>query len=322
MRLFNCPFQDVLSRLPHFKMIFADPPDNIGLGYSNYRDSLSAKDYANLLADTLFLGSTKCDILWLSFNAQHLPLLGNLTTTFLEKTGWCFKPCVQIFTFGQHNHRDFGNNHRPLWRFSRPGATFYPDAVRVPSWRQLNGDRRADPRGRVPGDCFDFPRVVGNSGQRRRWHPTQLHEDLYRRCVKFSCAPGEPVCDIYAGTGTLARVCQATENPCTLIESDVTYCKKLALEHNLHLLQASTPPEWRETMLNIKDFRGRDIVEGSTIAYPVRRGSSMWMAEVHVCRIIEEPGADGLTPQPVLIGINKNGRRVRFTHPQRAVVLS
>ena len=85
------------------------------------------------------------------------------------------KPCVQTFTFGQHNHHDLGNNHRPLLRLRWHDAPLYPDAIRVPSWRQENGDKRADPRGRVPGDVFDFTRVTGNSKQRRHLapHPTQ-----------------------------------------------------------------------------------------------------------------------------------------------------
>jgi hypothetical protein len=43
-------------------------------------------------------------------------------------TGVEAKPCVQVFTFGQHNHHDLGNNHRPLLRLRRPDAPLYPDA--------------------------------------------------------------------------------------------------------------------------------------------------------------------------------------------------
>jgi DNA modification methylase len=142
-------------------------------------------------------------------------------------------PCVQIFTFGQHNQHDLGNNHRPLVRLMRKGTALYPDAIRVPSWRQLNGDKRADPRGRVPGDVLDFPRVTGNSKQRRPWHPTQLHEDLYERCIRLTCGPDAKPCDLFAGTGTMARACANTGNDCTLIELDPKYCKEIAKEHNL-----------------------------------------------------------------------------------------
>jgi DNA modification methylase len=143
------------------------------------------------------------------------------------------KPCVQTYTFGQHSHTDLGNNHRPLWRFKWKEAKLYPDAIRVPSWRQENGDKRADPRGRVPGDVFDFPRVTGNSHQRRTWHPTQLNEGLVERCIKMSTRPGQTVLDPFGGTGTTLRVCKRIERFCTLIELDWGYCEKIALEHGL-----------------------------------------------------------------------------------------
>ena len=36
------------------------------------------------------------------------------------------KPCVQTFTFGQHNHHDLGNNHRPLSRLRWSDAPLLP----------------------------------------------------------------------------------------------------------------------------------------------------------------------------------------------------
>jgi hypothetical protein len=227
-------------------MIFADPPDNIGLGYDACNDKLSRRDYHRLLQDILDFSREKCEILWISFNAVHLPLMGRLVDDFVDFwDGWEFKPGVQVFTFGQHNKHDLGNNHRPLWRLMHKDAELYPDAIRVPSWRQLHGDKRANPKGRVPGDVFDFPRVVGNSKQRRRWHPTQLHEGLYERCVKLSCSPDDSICDIFAGTGTLGRVCKETGNPCTLIEMDSNYCEKIALEHDLQYVSDGPWDEWK-----------------------------------------------------------------------------
>ena len=241
VRLINAKFQDALPLIAPVKMIFADPPDNIGLGYGECDDRLTGLDYLRLLCDLLWLSRERCDVLWVSFNARHLPIMGRLAEDFYGTGEWVFKPCVQIYTFGQHNKRDLGNNYRPLWRFMRKGTALHPNAVRVPSWRQLNNDKRADPRGRVPGDTFNFPRVTGNSKQRRKHHPTQLHEGLYERCIRLCCAPKDSVCDLFAGTGTLARVCKNTGNPCTMIEMDRFYCEKIAEEHDL---VESIPGEW------------------------------------------------------------------------------
>ncbi|OGN96980.1 MAG: hypothetical protein A2Z77_00590 [Chloroflexi bacterium RBG_13_51_36] len=230
--LLNLDCLQALSEMRPVRMIFADPPDNIGLGYKQHGDNMSQVCYEAFINNVLHRALPKCDVFWMSYNAIHTFWVGGLVDSFV-KAGWEAKPCVQVFRFGQHNHHDLGNNHRPLVRIMRTGTKLYPDAVRVPSWRQLNGDKRADPRGRVPGDVMDFPRVVGNSRQRRSWHPTQLNEELYERCIRLCCEPGDTVCDLFAGTGTLARVAPRCEVNALLIEVDPFYCEKIAEEHGL-----------------------------------------------------------------------------------------
>jgi hypothetical protein len=188
-------------------MMFADPPDAMGLKYKGFKDEITDDSYERMLITLLNRGSTLFDVMWLSLNVKWTAMIGHVTYEWQKfRPDWEFKPCVQTFTFGQHNHKDFGNNHRLLYRYQKIGAQRYMDAVRVPSWRQLNGDPRADPRGRVPGDVFDFPRVTGNSKQRRKFCPTQLNEGLYERCIRSCCVKGDTVVDLFAGTGTLGRV--------------------------------------------------------------------------------------------------------------------
>jgi len=394
--------------------IFADPPDNIGLGYQSYRDRLPDDEYVKLLRQWLSLFVLRARTVWFSFNARWTFEVGRIVLDILGlRAGEVeAKPCVQTFTFGQHRHDDLGNNHRPLLRLRWRDAPLRPDAIRVPSWRQENGDKRADPRGRVPGDvaqfkCYDrntlplptwdtedirrflakidcrsetecwewladkrdgygrfriggrdgdlytatrlmwrlihgtdpigqlvlhscdnpgccnpahlfigsqadnnrdkevkgrgqhprgeqnglaklsdevvrciyqstetnvalakqygvsdvavrniregqtwqhvtgemnlgdvfnFPRVTGNSKQRRPWHPTQLNEGLVERCIKLTTPEEGTVLDPFAGTGTTLRVCKRTENSCTLIELDPHYCDEIAKEHGMKRL--------------------------------------------------------------------------------------
>jgi DNA modification methylase len=233
-QLINADCLDVLNSTKMWTTIFADPPDNIGLGYDTYQDNLPEDKYVRLLEDWLTTFVYRAKTVWFSFNAKWTFKLGGIVDALVHRVSSLeAKPCIQVFTFGQHNHHDLGNNHRPLWRLRRHDAPLLPDAVRVPSWRQEHGDKRADPRGRVPGDTFDFPRVTGNSKQRRPWHKTQLHEGLVERCVRLTTPPGESVLDPFGGTGTTLRVCKRTGNPCTLIEMDPGYCEKIAAEHNM-----------------------------------------------------------------------------------------
>jgi len=231
LNIYNANFADCLPTRPEYKMIFADPPDNIGLKYEGYKDKVSRKDYRELMWRT-FHAINYCDILWVSFNPNHINLVGSL----LEDSGFApdaeidIRWLVQHVTFGYNMPKDFSRCFRPLVRVMRKGATTYPDAVRIESERQRIGDKRADPRGKIPPDVWAIHRVTGNSKQRRRWHNTQLGEALYERCLDFSCVPGDRVADIFAGTGTMARAAEHKGLDVDLFDISEFYCGKIAEE--------------------------------------------------------------------------------------------
>lgn len=223
-----------LSRLSQADMVFADPPDGIGLAYNGFDDRFD--DYTRWL--TSFISTALCHAptLWLSFNARWTVEVGFRVQRLLSiYDDLEVRPCVQTFTFGQNRRSDFGNGHRPLWRFRRDGAPLYPDATRVESWRQRNGDKRANPNGAVPLDVFNFPRVTGNSRQRRRWSPTQLHEGLVERCVLMSTVEGDHVVDPFGGSGTTLRVCKRLNRRCTIVELSEVTAHNIATEHELEV---------------------------------------------------------------------------------------
>lgn len=65
----------------------------------------------------------------------------------------------------------------------------------------------------------------------------------------------------------------------------------------------------------VLDFVGREITGGSTVIYPVRKGSSMWLNRCTVTKI--EEGV-----QPVILGVLSNGHVVRVKNLQNVVVVS
>jgi DNA modification methylase len=209
-----------------FDAVFADPPDAIGLNYSGFVDRFD--DYYGWCHEVLTELLRVSPVVWWSFNANHLIEMAYV----VKQLGCDIKPCVQTFTFGQNRKTDLGSGHRPLWRLSTGELRLYPEQILTPSWRLLNGDKRANPVGAVPLDVFDFPRVTGNSRQRRAWHPTQLNEGLVERCVKLVTKPGDRVLDPFGGTGTTLRVCKRIDRWCTLIEVSGEYCDRLTHEHS------------------------------------------------------------------------------------------
>ena len=403
--LLNRDCFEVLEYMKPVQMIFADPPDNIGLKYSSYEDNMADGEYQDSIRDLVERSMDKCNVFWLSYNAKHTFMVSRIIDHFMATSAkWEARPFVQVFKFGQNRQTDFSNCHRPLVRLMKKGTELYPDAVREPSWRQIHGDKRADPKGKVPSDVtysdtyspdtvpipnmspkdverffeklnikgendcwewsgcyckgygkfsleghariatrimwrlyygedpcgqcllhtcdnpsccnpkhlflgsiqdnnkdmakkkrnkrgeqhwnsklgkqevaeiymsadsgvflakkyevsiatihnirndaswthvtadlkytdvFNMPRVTGNSKQRRSWHPTQLKEELYERCIKSCCLPGDTVCDLFAGTGTLARVAERCKVNALMVEIDPTYCAHIASEHKL-----------------------------------------------------------------------------------------
>ena len=226
-KLINGNCLKVLPTLGHFDCAFLDPPDGIGLSLNGYCEQPKA-GYVDWLASVMTETFKHSGITWLSYNSKW----------DLAVKHWAFglkdleiKPFIWSFTFGQNCNADCGPGHRPLLRFRHKDAPLYPDQIKVPSWRELHGDKRAAEGGRVPLDHWDFPRIVGNAKERRPFHPTQHPEALVERAVKLSTKEGGSVLDIFSGTGTVIRVCKRINRYTTSIELCSFYCAKIKEEH-------------------------------------------------------------------------------------------
>lgn len=216
---------EVLPTLPKAKMIFADPPDNLGMKYEGFVDKQDF--YLTWLDEVIRISLLRCDILWLSYFHRYHPTVWNA----LQNHNQFARLFIWRFTFGQHNEYDCGNGFRPIIRVKYPDAVIYPDTIRVPSKRQtLYNDKRANPKGRVPDDVWEFSRVCGTFKEKRQWHPNQHPEALIERMVRFSTVSGDLVIDMFAGTGTVNRVCKRLGRSCIGIEISKFYCGKIAEE--------------------------------------------------------------------------------------------
>ena len=211
-------------------IVFADPPDNIGLGYDGYSDKMSRDAYDQFCIDFVSAAMAVANHgVWVSFNARNMLSMFSAFSHANSNGSLHLQPCVQRITFGnQRNKPGLTNNYRPLWFISH-GEPVWRE-VREASWRQLNGDKRANPAGKIVSDVFDFPRVTGNSAQRRKWHPTQLHEGLVERCILLTTDKAGTALDIFAGTGTTARACKNTGRVATLVDMSSKYCSILEKE--------------------------------------------------------------------------------------------
>jgi len=123
--------------------------------------------------------------------------------------------------------RDWGRSHESILHLRKaPRTRIDIDAVRVPyndhtkrypqrvqsvSSQYGQGKRRdrwqPHPLGAKPRDVLDIP-VLCNGTSEKTLHPTQKPEELVRRLIAASSAPGDRVIDPFVGSGTTAVVAE------------------------------------------------------------------------------------------------------------------
>ncbi len=209
-------------------LAFADPPFNIGYQYDVYDDRKDAEKYLEWtrawtaeVARVLKPDGT----FWLAIGDEFA---AELKLIVHRELGLSFRSWViWYYTFGVNCKYRFSRSHAHLLYFVKDPArfTFDPDAIRVPSARQLvYADARANPVGRLPddtwilrpqevpggfaadGDTWYVPRVCGTFKERAGWHGCQMPEQLLGRIVRACSRPGDLVLDPFAGSGTTLTV--------------------------------------------------------------------------------------------------------------------
>ena len=237
-----------LAKLPegYVDLAFADPPFNIGYDYDEYDDRRSADDYldwSKQWMQAVHRALKPNGTFWLAIGDEYAAELKVIAT---REIGFaCRNWVVWYYTFGVNCKYKFTRSHAHLFYFVKsPNAfTFNADdpSVRVPSARQLvYGDKRANPKGRLPddtwiirptpheswilrpqdlpegltadGDTWYFPRVAGTFRERAGFHGCQMPERLLARIIQ-ACSngmeqngEGDLVLDPFAGSGTTLAV--------------------------------------------------------------------------------------------------------------------
>ena len=216
-------------------LIFVDPPFNIGYHYDVYKDDKTEDEYLRwcqtwmqrcyyLLKDT--------GTFWLAIGDEQAAEL----VCMAKRIGFHMRSwCVWHYTFGVHLKSKFGRGHTHLVYFTKHKKkfTWNPDSIRVPSKRQLMGDKRADPRGRVPDDVWQFSRICGTFKERTS-HSCQMPEKVLERIILACSNPGDLVLDPMAGSGTTLVVAEKTGRNSQGVELSQDYCdiiKSRMLEH-------------------------------------------------------------------------------------------
>lgn len=207
---------EVLSRLPLARLIFADPPYNIGLDYGAGKkaDQLSDEQYLawcarwiQACADRL----TDDGSLWVLIDNKYADYVGvMLRQAGLHRQHWI----IWYETFGSNCRKKFNRCSRHLFHYTKHPRhfVFNSDAVKCRSDRQTTyHDKRANPQGKNWDDVWGvprkdgsgaIPRVCGTHKERIPGFPTQLPLALLRPIINCASHPGDVVIDPFCGSAT------------------------------------------------------------------------------------------------------------------------
>jgi len=210
-------------------LIFADPPYNIGLKYDNHKDNMLYEEYVNWAEKWI----TAC-LRVLKDNGSIYIAIGDEYASevvmILKKKGLYMRNwIIWHYTFGQNQRKKFSRSHTHILYFTKHPTefTFNTDNIRVRSVRQEIGDKRANPKGKIPDDVWKISRVAGTFKERVKNFPCQMPLALVERVIKASSNVGDIVLDPFIGSGTTTVACEELGRKYIGIDISPNYVKNV-----------------------------------------------------------------------------------------------
>ena len=240
--------REVLAQLPEesVDLIFADPPFNWNVPYSDWNDNMKREDYLEFTRqwlDACLRVLAPHGSLWVNipddWAAEVVMYLkgGNAGGTRGEPTqspsrreerrgqagsrvplalvNWC----IWHFRFGQCRKSNFivSKVHVLYFARDRRNRIWNPDRILVPSdratiYNDARTRRTRRPGLRVPLDVWYGPylgRIQGTNKERRRGHQNQIPETYMQRVILACSNEGDLVLDPFLGSGTTSVVARA-----------------------------------------------------------------------------------------------------------------
>jgi len=221
----------VMNSMPEksVDLVFADPPYNIGLKYDNHKDNMPYEEYINWTEKWITAA-----LRVLKDNGSIYIAIGDEyaaeVVMILKKKGLYMRNwIIWHYTFGQNQRKKFSRSHAHVLYFTKHPTEFIfnADNIRVRSVRQEIGDKRANPKGKIPDDVWKISRVAGTFKERVKNFPCQMPLALLERVIKASSNIGDIVLDPFIGSGTTAVACKKLGRKYIGIDISSNYVKNV-----------------------------------------------------------------------------------------------
>ena len=199
----------------HVKLVVTSPPYNIGKGYE---DKLTLADYlekqACVIRECVRVLHPQGSICWQVGNyvddGEIVPLDAVLYPLFRDQGLKLRNRIVWHFGHGLHCTRRLSGRYETInWWTKGDRYVWHLDPIRVPSKypgkRHFKGPNvgklSGNPKGKNPGDVWEFPNVKSNHPE-KTIHPCQFPVELVERLVLSMTNADDAVLDPYMGVGS------------------------------------------------------------------------------------------------------------------------
>lgn len=222
---------ELLKNNPSFQshLIFADPPFNIQFTYDVYQDNKSYSDYVSWTEEWMSLcynALEKNGSFYIAIGddfAAEIKMISRKLNLYMRN--WI----IWHYSFGQATQKKFARSHTHILYFTKDkkNFTFNDQDIRIPSERlKKYNDKRGNPKGKIPDDVWEYPRVCGTFKERQKWHNCQMPISLLERIIKTSSNEGDVVFDPFCGSGTAAMAAAQLNRNYVTCDISENYVKK------------------------------------------------------------------------------------------------
>ncbi len=225
---------DCLEVLPTLagsaRVIFADPPYNLGIDYGAGADADNlppdqylawCRGWIQQCADCL----TPDGSFWILISDEWADYFG----VMLREAGLHRRAWIKWYeTFGTNCVNNFNRCSRHIHYFVKNPRCFVfdPFAVSRLSDRQTKyGDKRANPGGKIWDDVWKIARLTGTCEERMPGFPTQVPLAITGAIVKCASEPGDLVVDPFSGSASTGVAAVQGKRRYVGIEASAEFCR-------------------------------------------------------------------------------------------------
>jgi len=230
------------------KLLFADPPYNMGKNFGNNKDKWKTiEEYKNWTINWIEKFYNKISDSGSIMIMGH-PRYSSYLIPYLDKKFTYTNQIIFYYTDGMPEKKNFEKRYEMIlyYRKNEEKYTFNVEPVRVPLVRY---DKTSNPKGKNPNDVWQINRVRWNSKERIRneknkiSHVSQKPIKLLRRIILATTNKNDLVIDPFLGTGTTSVACKELGRKSIGIEmnKDYSMIAKKRLQHTKKLEKKLEP---------------------------------------------------------------------------------